>query len=144
MKTLYKGIYAGCPIDLAPTGYLLWCLENDFMESLLTDIYAELKQRKLSIDESFTVMPQPMSIDSWLTYDWFADWTDEVRKKYMSMVENDSKFLSPEHKRFATYYNNILAKLTVFAKTNNIVETPLVTEYQQHYNNFYEQLFERK
>jgi hypothetical protein len=150
MKALYKGIYQGCPIELAPTGYLLWCLENDFMDNLGIDIYKELKMRKLAIDESFSIMPQPMSQQAWLTYDWFAEWTDEVRQKYMSMVENDSKFLNPEHSRFATYYNNILAKLSVYAITNNIVDfaektqPEVVTEYQQHYNNFYEQLFERK
>jgi len=149
MKTLYKGIYGGCPIELAPTGYLLWCLENDFMENLLTDIYKELKMRKLALDESFSIMPQPMSLQAWLTYDWFADWTDEVRQKFMSMVENDSKYLAPEHKRFTDYYNNILEKLTVFAKANNLVdltektETQVVTEYQQHYNTF-NLLFTRK
>ena len=149
MKELYKGIYRGCPIELAPTGYLLWCLENNFMEDILTDIYTELTKRKLSIDESFSVMPQPMSIQSWMTFEFFENWTDEVRQKFMSMVENDSKYLTPEHKRFTDYYNNILEKLAEFAKTNNLIDftvktqDEVVTEYQQHYNTFYK-LFERK
>ena len=153
MKTLYKGIYSGCPIELAPTGYLLWCLDNNFMENILADIHKELKQRKQSIDESFSVMPQPMSAESWQTYDWFENWTLEVRQKFMSMVENDSKYLQPEHKRFVDYYNNITEKLNAYDWQSTNVnsnalfqqspEPEIVTEYQQHYNTFYE-LFERK
>jgi hypothetical protein len=112
------------------------------MENILADIYKELKMRKLAVDESFSIMPQPMSLQSWLTYDWFADWTDEVRQKFMSMVENDSKYLSPEHKRFTDYYNNITEKLNAYQLPVE-PELPKVTEYQQCYNAFY-QLFERK
>jgi hypothetical protein len=155
MKTLYRGIYNGCPIELAPTGYLLWCLDNNFMIDILADIHKELKMRKLAVDESFSIMPQPMSLQAWLTYDWFADWTDEVRQKFMSMVDNDSKYLSPEHKRFTDYYNNITEKLNAYDwQSTNInsnasfqqpvePELPKVTEYQQHYNTFNE-LFTRK
>ena len=146
MKELYKGIYTGCPIELAPTGYLLWCLDNNFMENILADIYKELKQRKLSIDESFSVMPQPMSLDSWLAYAWFENFTDEVRQKYMSMVDNDSKYLQPEHKRFVEYYNNITEKLEDYFHSNlpatPIEDFEITTEYQQCYTTFY-QLFER-
>ena len=152
MKTLYKGIYTGCPIELAPTGYLLWCLSNNFMENLLADIHKELKTRKLAIDESLSIMPQPMSLQAWLTYEWFADWTADVQEKYMSMVENDSKFLSPEHKRFINYYNNILEKISEYEQANNLLyadieskqQEQVVTEYQSHYNKFFDELFERK
>ena len=68
MKTLYKGIYSGCPIELAPTGYLLWCLANNTMDKLSGDIYLELKKRKESIDSGLAPMPKPMSDLAWQTY----------------------------------------------------------------------------
>lgn len=149
MKTLYKGIYSGCPIELAPTGYLLWCLENDFMENIQLDIYHQLKNRKLSLDSGLSAMPQPMSIESWMTFSWFELWDDDVRQKFMSMVENDSKFLTPTHKRFTDYYMNIQLKLSVYETRVDVGDYASITipvketEYQQHYNTFYE-LFERK
>ena len=146
--TLYKGIYSGCPVELAPTGYLLWCLDNNFMENILADIYTELTKRKLSIDEGFAPMPKPMSDVAWQTYAWFENWDEPTQSKFMSMVYNDSNYLSPNSKRFVDYYNNIVEKLEAYSQANlpvtPIEEVEVTTEYQQHYNNFFNQLFARK
>lgn len=135
MKTLYKGIYSGCPIELAPTGYLLWCLDNNFMENILADIYTELKKRKQALDESLSITPKPMSDTAWLTYSWFENWNDETQTKFMSMVYNDSVYLTPTSKRFTKYYNNILEKLLDYEQTNDIKVGEWDDELESLYGN---------
>lgn len=80
MSTLIGGQYNACPINLLPTGYMVWSVENNKFKRQWQEFNTELKQRT-----ALNAEPK-VSIQELKDEFWFNEMDSTSQKRYISMM----------------------------------------------------------
>jgi len=116
MSTLIGGQYNACPINLLPTGYMVWCIENGKFKRQWELFNNELKQRtELNKEPKVT---RDLVVDEF----WFNEMDATSQKRYISMMTTGAWNWSPKKPKDITAQNKLVEVMvtlnTLFPSTD--------------------------
>ena len=112
MTAVKSGQYSGVPIVNLPTGYMVWCVENDKLKKHWQDFQTELMIRadKVSANEQ----AEPQWHESINNETWFENLDLESQTRYKSMISTGAWHWNPKkpkHVDAMVRYNQVMIKL---------------------------------
>ena len=97
MTTLRSGQFAGCPIVSLPTGYMVWCVENDKLKKQWQEFQTELMFRQNA--NANNEQAEPVWHESIRSEQWFIDFDDASQSRYKSMIGSGAWNWSAKQKK---------------------------------------------
>ncbi len=112
MTAVKSGQYNGVPIVNLPTGYMVWCVENDKLKKHWQDFQTELMIRadKVSANEQ----AEPQWHESITEEAWYEDLDPSSQSRYKSMIGSGAWHWNPKkpkHVDAMVRYNQVMIKL---------------------------------
>jgi hypothetical protein len=113
MTTLRSGQFAGTPIVSLPTGYMVWCVENDKLKKQWQEFQTELVFRQNA--NAKNEQAEPAWHESIRSEQWFIDLDDDSQKRYKSMITSGAWNWSPKQKKHVDAMARLGQVLTTLA-----------------------------
>lgn len=112
MTAVKSGQYSGVPIVNLPTGYMVWCVENDKLKKHWQDFQTELVFRadRVSANEQ----AEPQWHESITTESWYENLDLDSQTRYKSMISTGAWHWNPKkpkHVDAMVRYNQVMIKL---------------------------------
>lgn len=98
MTAVRSGQFAGCPIVCLPTGYMVWCVENDKLKKQWQEFQAELKHREKLLNTG-DLQIEPEWHETIRNEQWFIDLDDSSQVRYKSMITAGAWNWQPKQKK---------------------------------------------
>lgn len=112
MTAVRSGQFAGTPIVSLPTGYMVWCVENDKLKKQWEEFQTELVFRHTA--NANNEPAEPVWHESIRSEQWFIDLDDDSQKRYKSMITSGAWNWNPKQKKHVdamVRLNQVLATL---------------------------------
>jgi len=97
MTTLRSGQFAGTPIVSLPTGYMVWCVENDKLTKQWQEFQTELVFRQNA--NANNEQAEPVWHESVRNEQWFIDFDEASQIRYKSMIGSGAWNWSAKQKK---------------------------------------------
>jgi hypothetical protein len=128
MQTLIGGQYNACPINLLPTGYMVWSVENEKFKRQWDLFNIELKQR-IKLNQEPKVSLQELKDEF-----WFIEMDTTSQNRYLSMMTTSKWNWTAKKQKDLTARNRLVE---VLAKLDELF--PSIDEDDSEYAELFEQ-----